>query len=161
MGDDLIFSGTPGIKQLLDVAYSEDKPVVGVMEVPWDSVSRYGIVDAEECGFGIYKVNSLVEKPAREKAPSRLAIVGRYVLTPDIFECLDNTKPGLGGEIQLTDALQKLCEKRGMMAVRIDGKRFDAGNWVEYLSANNYFGIQDEKIRYQLIDSLKQFVQFS
>lgn len=161
VGDDLIFSGTPGIKQLLDVAYSEDKPVVGVMEVPWDSVSRYGIVDAEECGFGIYKVNSLVEKPAREKAPSRLAIVGRYVLTPDIFECLDNTKPGLGGEIQLTDALQKLCEKRGMMAVRIDGKRFDAGNWVEYLSANIYFGIQDEKIRYQLIDSLKQFVQFS
>ncbi|MDO5538087.1 MAG: UTP--glucose-1-phosphate uridylyltransferase GalU [Desulfovibrionaceae bacterium] len=158
VGDDVIFSGTPGIKQLVDVAMSENMPVVGVMEVPWDCVDRYGIVDGEEVGLGIYRVNDMVEKPAKDKAPSRLAIVGRYVLTPDIFECLDQTEPGVGGEIQLTDAMRTLCKKRGMMAVKIRGKRFDAGNWPEFLAANIYFGLQDEKVRYPLIEDLKQFL---
>ena len=86
VGDDLIFSGMPGIKQLIEVAMSENMPVVGVMEVPWENVDRYGIVDAEKVESGVYRVNNLVEKPSRDKAPSRLAIVGRYVLTPDIFD---------------------------------------------------------------------------
>ncbi len=158
VGDDLIFGGTPGIKQLVDVAMSENMPVVGVMEVPWDSVDKYGIVDGEEVGNGIYRVNDMVEKPDKDKAPSRLAIVGRYVLTPDIFECLERTKPGVGGEIQLTDAMRMLCRERGMMAVKIRGKRFDAGNWPDFLSANIYFALQDEKIRYPLIEELKQFL---
>lgn len=159
VGDDLIFSGMPGIKQLIEVAMSENMPVVGVMEVPWDRVDRYGIVDGEQVGSGIYRVNNLVEKPSRDKAPSRLAIVGRYVLTPDIFDYLDKTAPGVGGEVQLTDAMQALCKERGMMAVKIRGKRFDAGNWPEFLSANIYFGLQDENIRYPLIDDLKEFLQ--
>ena len=159
VGDDLIFSGMPGIKQLIEVAMSENMPVVGVMEVPWDRVDRYGIVDGEQVGSGIYRVNNLVEKPSRDKAPSRLAIVGRYVLTPDIFDYLDKTPPGVGGEVQLTDAMQALCKERGMMAVKIRGKRFDAGNWPEFLSANIYFGLQDENIRYPLIDDLKEFLQ--
>lgn len=158
VGDDLIFGGTPGIKQLVDVAMSENMPVVGVMEVPWDSVDKYGIVDGEEVGNGIYRVNDMVEKPDKDKAPSRLAIVGRYVLTPDIFECLERTQPGVGGEIQLTDAMRMLCRERGMMAVKIRGKRFDAGNWPDFLSANIYFALQDEKIRYPLIEELKQFL---
>ena len=158
VGDDLIFSGTPGIKQLIDVARSENMPVVGVMEVPWENVDRYGIVDAEKVGSGIYRVNDLVEKPSRDKAPSRLAIVGRYVLTPDIFDYLEKTEPGVGGEVQLTDAMQALCKARGMMAVKIRGKRFDAGNWPEFLSANVYFGLQDMNIRYPLIEDLKQFL---
>ncbi len=158
VGDDLIFSGVPGIKQLVDVAMSENLPVVGVMEVPWESVDRYGIVDGEAVGNGVFRVHDMVEKPAREKAPSRLAIVGRYVLTPDIFDYLEKTEPGVGGEIQLTDAMRMLCRERGMMAVKIRGKRFDAGNWPEFLAANIYFGLQDENIRYPLIEDLKQFL---
>ncbi len=158
VGADVIFSGVPGIKQLVDVAMSENLPVVGVMEVPWENVDRYGIVDGEEVGNGVYRVHDMVEKPAREKAPSRLAIVGRYVLTPDIFDCLERTEPGVGGEIQLTDAMRMLCRERGMMAVKIRGKRFDAGNWPEFLAANIYFGLQDDKIRYPLIEDLKQFL---
>ena len=159
VGDDLIFSGMPGIKQLLEVAMSENMPVVGVMEVPWENVDRYGIVDAEKVESGVYRVNNLVEKPSRDKAPSRLAIVGRYVLTPDIFDYIEKTPPGVGGEVQLTDAMQALCKDRGMMAVKIRGKRFDAGNWPEFLSANIYFGLQDENIRYPLIADLKEFLQ--
>lgn len=159
VGDDLIFSGMPGIKQLIEVAMSENMPVVGVMEVPWENVDRYGIVDAEKVESGVYRVNNLVEKPSRDKAPSRLAIVGRYVLTPDIFDYIEKTPPGVGGEVQLTDAMQALCKDRGMMAVKIRGKRFDAGNWPEFLSANIYFGLQDENIRYPLIDDLKEFLQ--
>ena len=159
VGDDLIFSGMPGIKQLIEVAMSENMPVIGVMEVPWENVDRYGIVDAEKVESGVYRVNNLVEKPSRDKAPSRLAIVGRYVLTPDIFDYIEKTPPGVGGEVQLTDAMQALCKDRGMMAVKIRGKRFDAGNWPEFLSANIYFGLQDENIRYPLIADLKEFLQ--
>ncbi len=160
VGDDLIFSGTPGIRQLIDVAMSEDLPGACAMEVPWDRADRDGRVDGEEIGSGIYRARHLVEKPSREKAPSRLAIVGRYVLTPDIFDCIDATVPGVGGEVQLTDAMRKLCRDRGMMAVKIHGRRFDAGNWPDFLSANIFFGLQDMDIRYDLIDELKQFVQF-
>ena len=86
VGDDLMFGGVPGIGQLIDVALSEKMPVVGVMEVPWEKVSKYGIIDGEEVAPGVFRVKDMVEKPKREDAPSRLAIVGRYVLTPDIVE---------------------------------------------------------------------------
>lgn len=155
VGDDLMFGMNPGIKQLIDVMRSERKPVIGVMEVPQDEVSRYGIISGEETSPGIYKVNSLVEKPSIAEAPSRLAIVGRYVLTPEIFDCLEKVKPGHGGEIQLTDGLQLLAEKRGLMAVKLRGMRFDAGNWAEYLTANIYFALQEEDLRYDLIQRLK------
>ncbi|MDE5831882.1 MAG: UTP--glucose-1-phosphate uridylyltransferase GalU [Desulfovibrio sp.] len=160
VGDDLMFGGIPGIGQLIEVAMSENMPVVGVMEVPWDKVSKYGIIDGEEVAPGVYRVRDMVEKPNREDAPSRLAIVGRYVLTPDIFEYLEKVKPGKGGEIQLTDALQMLAKDRGMMAVRMSGMRFDAGDWAEFLTANVYFALQDEELRYELLGLLKNFVQF-
>lgn len=155
VGDDLMFGMNPGIKQLIDVMRSERKPVIGVMEVPQDEVSRYGIISGEETAPGIYKVNRLVEKPNVNEAPSRLAIVGRYVLTPEIFGCLEKVQPGHGGEIQLTDGLQLLAEKRGLMAVKLRGMRFDAGNWAEYLTANIYFALQEEGLRYDLIQRLK------
>lgn len=155
VGDDLMFGMTPGIQQLIDVMRVERKPVIGVMEVPQEEVSRYGIISGEETASGIYKVNSLVEKPEVSKAPSRLAIVGRYILTPEIFECLEQVAPGHGGEIQLTDGLQLLAEKRGLMAVKLRGMRFDAGNWAEYLTANIYFALQEENLRYDLIQRLK------
>lgn len=160
VGDDLMFSGVPGIGQLIEVAMAEKMPVIGVMEVPWEKVSRYGIIDGEEVAPGVYRVRDMVEKPKREDAPSRMAIVGRYVLTPDIFDYLEKVKPGHGGEIQLTDALQAMAKERGMMAVRMAGMRFDAGDWAEFLSANIYFAMQDESLRYELLGLLKNFVQF-
>ncbi|MBQ2477263.1 MAG: UTP--glucose-1-phosphate uridylyltransferase GalU [Desulfovibrio sp.] len=158
VGDDVIFSGDPGIRQLMGVAQAKQTSAVGVMEVPLENVHRYGIVDGEETAPGIYNVKGLVEKPSKEKAPSRLAIVGRYILTPEIFDCLDRTPPGANGEIQLTDAMAILCKEQGMSAVKIQGKRFDAGNWPEFLSANIYVGMQDEKIRLQLLQELRQFL---
>lgn len=160
VGDDLMFSGVPGIGQLIEVAMAEKMPVIGVMEVPWDKVSRYGIIDGEEVAPGVYRVRDMVEKPKREDAPSRLAIVGRYILTPDVFDYLEKVTPGHGGEIQLTDALQAMAKERGMMAVRMAGMRFDAGDWAEFLSANIYFALQDESLRYELLGLLKNFVQF-
>ena len=160
VGDDVMFSGVPGIGQLIEVAMAEKMPVIGVMEVPWEKVSRYGIIDGEEVAPGVYRVRDMVEKPKREDAPSRMAIVGRYVLTPDIFDYLEKVKPGHGGEIQLTDALQAMAKDRGMMAVRMAGMRFDAGDWAEFLSANIYFALQDESLRYELLGLLKNFVQF-
>jgi UTP--glucose-1-phosphate uridylyltransferase len=160
VGDDLMFGGVPGVRQLIDVSMSENMPVIGVMEVPQEKVNKYGIIDGEEISHGVYRINDMVEKPTKEKAPSRLAIVGRYVLTPDIFDYLQQVKPGHGGEIQLTDAMQQLAKNRGMMAVKIAGQRFDAGDWAEYLTANIYFAIQDEDLRYDLIGLLKNILHF-
>ncbi|MBQ7456761.1 MAG: UTP--glucose-1-phosphate uridylyltransferase GalU [Desulfovibrio sp.] len=160
VGDDLMFGGVPGIKQLIDLAVAENMSVVGVMEVPAEKVDKYGIIDADEISPGVYRVNDLVEKPARDKAPSRFAIVGRYVLKPDIFDHLEKVTPGHGGEIQLTDAMKGLARESGMLAVRMSGMRFDAGDWAEYLTANIYFALQEESLRYELLDKLKNFVQF-
>ncbi len=160
VGDDLMFGGVPGVKQLIDVAMTEKMPVIGVMEVPQEKVNRYGIIAGEEVSPGVYRVNDMVEKPDRDKAPSRMAIVGRYVLTPDIFDYLEKVTPGHGGEIQLTDAMQALARDKGMMAVKMAGIRFDAGDWAEYLTANIYFALQDEELRYDLIGYLKNILQF-
>ncbi|MDR0816538.1 MAG: UTP--glucose-1-phosphate uridylyltransferase GalU [Desulfovibrio sp.] len=159
VGDDLMFGGVPAIGQLIDVAMTEKMPVIGVVEVPFEKVNRYGIIDGEEISPGIFRVRDMVEKPKREDAPSRLAIVGRYVLTPDIFDYLEQVKPGHDGEIQLTDAMQILAKHRGMMAVRLTGMRFDAGDWAEFLTANIYFALQDEELHYDLLALLKNFVQ--
>ncbi|MEZ0576052.1 UTP--glucose-1-phosphate uridylyltransferase GalU [Halodesulfovibrio aestuarii] len=155
LGDDLIFGMEPGLKQLIQVAAAERLPVVGVMEVEADKVDRYGIVAGDEISPGTYRVTDLVEKPAIQDAPSRLAIVGRYVLTPDIFPALEDTKAGAGGEIQLTDALRTIAKERGLLAVKMRGMRFDAGDWAEYLTANIYFALQDDAIRDDLIKHLK------
>lgn len=155
VGDDLMFGMTPGIRQLINVASAEGLPVIGVMEVPADKVNRYGIIDGEEYMPGVYKVSRLVEKPAIGEAPSRLAIVGRYILTPEIFDALEHQAPGHGGEIQLTDALQTLADGKGLLAVRMRGMRFDAGDWAEYLTANIYFALQDDDLRDTLVDHLR------
>jgi UTP--glucose-1-phosphate uridylyltransferase len=152
VGDDLMFGAEPGIRQLIEVARTENMPVVGVMEVPQAKVSNYGIIDGEEYAPGLYRVKNLIEKPSVSKAPSRLAVVGRYLLTPEIFEHLDKVQPGVGGEIQLTDALQGLARNNRLLAVKIRGQRFDAGDWVDYLTANIYFALHDEDLH----DDLRQ-----
>jgi UTP--glucose-1-phosphate uridylyltransferase len=158
LGDDLMFGMNPGINQLIEVAKSERKPVVGVVEVPQDEVKNYGIVSGSEQAPGVYKVKTLVEKPDVNKAASRLAIIGRYILTPNIFDYLAKLSPGKGGEIQLTDALQVMAEHDGLLAVKLNGKRFDAGNWAEYLTANIYFGMQDPALRDELVQRLKPLI---
>ena len=161
VGDDLMFGMNPGVGQLLDVARAERLPVIGVMEVPQERVDRYGIISGTEISPGIYKIDKLVEKPKVNEAPSRLAIVGRYILTPDIFRYLEQIKPGHGGEIQLTDALQGLADNRGLLAVKIRGMRFDAGDWAEYLTANIYFGLQEESLRDDLVRHLKPLLPWA
>ncbi len=158
VGDDLMFNRDPGINQLLEVWKNERMPVVGVMEVPRDRVSKYGIIDAEEFAPGLYRIRGVKEKPDMESAPSRLALVGRYVLTPEVFKHLEGLKPDHTGEIQLTDALQSMARENRLLAVKLRGQRFDVGDWVDYLTANIYFALQDEDLRYDLIARLRELI---
>ncbi len=158
VGDDLMFGMEPGIKQLVDVAKAERLSVVGVVEVPRSKVDRYGIIQGEEFAPGIFRVRQMVEKPSIEEAPSRMAVVGRYVLMPEVFDHLKNLKPGVGGEIQLTDALEIMAKENRLLAVKMRGRRFDAGDWVEYLTANIYFALQDEELRDGLVKNLQELL---
>lgn len=158
VGDDLMFGEDAGLTQLVRVASERDMPVIGVMEVPADKVNRYGIVSGDEIAPGVWSITDMVEKPAVGTVDSRLAIVGRYVLTPDIFDHLERIRPGQGGEIQLTDALASLAKERGMLAVKMGGVRFDAGDWVDYLSANIYFGLMDNKLSESLKSRLREIL---
>lgn len=158
VGDDLMFGMEPGIKQLVDVAKAEHLSVVGVVEVPQNKVDRYGIIQGEEFAPGIFRVRQMVEKPAVADAPSRMAVVGRYVLMPEVFDHLRDLKPGVGGEIQLTDALEIMAKENRLLAVRMRGRRFDAGDWAEYLTANIYFALQDEELRDDLVRNLQDLL---
>ncbi len=161
LGDDLMFGRSTGIGELIKAATAENKAVVGVIEVPEDKVSKYGVIKGEKMREGMYRVTSLVEKPAAEEAPSNLAIIGRYVLLPEIFDILEDQKAGVGGEIQLTDALQGLADQDKLIAVKLGGQRFDAGDWVEYLTANIYFALHDEELRDELIGRLRELIPCS
>ena len=158
VGDDLIIGEDAGLKQLVTLAKEKSMPVIGVMEVPASKINRYGIATGEEIAPGVYQVASLIEKPAVGSVPSRLAIVGRYVLPSDIFAHIDRVEPGHGGEIQLTDALATLAQERGMLAVKMDGLRFDAGDWVDYLTANIFFGLKDPALREDLKAKVRSLV---
>lgn len=158
VGDDVMFGDDAGLVQLVRVASERNMPVIGVVEVPADKVNRYGIVQGDEIAPGVWSITDMVEKPAVGTVDSRLAIVGRYVLTPDIFEHLARVKPGQGGEIQLTDALAALARERGMLAVKMGGLRFDAGDWVDYLSANIYIGLKDDRLCEGLKSRLREIL---
>ncbi|CCH48074.1 UTP--glucose-1-phosphate uridylyltransferase GalU [Pseudodesulfovibrio piezophilus] len=161
LGDDLMFGINAGIGELLNAARETGKAVVGVIEVPQEKVSKYGVINGEEIGNDRYRVTQLVEKPSPEEAPSNLAIIGRYVLLPEIFDILEGQKAGVGGEIQLTDALQGLADQDKLLAVKLGGQRFDAGDWVEYLTANIYFALHDEELRDDLVKRLQELLSCS
>ncbi|OIQ51936.1 UTP--glucose-1-phosphate uridylyltransferase [Pseudodesulfovibrio hydrargyri] len=161
LGDDLMFGVQAGIGELLKAAKETGKAVVGVIEVPKSKVSRYGVIKGESIDSHTYRVTNLVEKPKPEEAPSNLAIIGRYVLLPEIFDILEGQRAGVGGEIQLTDALQGLADQDKLIAVRLAGQRFDAGDWVEYLTANIYFALQDEELRDDLVKRLQELLSCS
>lgn len=128
----------PVLEQLVEIYRRHGKSVVAVQEVPEDQVHKFGVIQGEELDQGLYTVSDMVEKPRAEEAPSNLAIIGRYVLTPDIFEALRNTEPGKNGEIQITDALCILAKKGRVLAYKFRGKRFDCGSVQGYVEATNY-----------------------
>ncbi len=142
LADDVIDADPPGLAQMLAVFDKVQAPVLAVERVPWDRVSAYGIVDIESEEDGVVKVRDLVEKPRRDEAPSNLAIIGRYILTPDIFPELEATKSDRTGEIQLTNGLRHLLKKRPIYACEIKGVRHDAGNKLGYLKATVYFAMR-------------------
>jgi UTP--glucose-1-phosphate uridylyltransferase len=135
LADDVIDSERPALSQMIEVYDRYDAPVIATMQVDGEAISRFGVIDADEVETGVYRVKALVEKPAFEDAPSNLAIVGRYIFTPDIFEAIEETTPGAGGEIQITDAMARLIKKRPLYAVRLEGTRHDAGDKLGFLIA--------------------------
>jgi UTP--glucose-1-phosphate uridylyltransferase len=159
LGDTIFSGGTPPVRQLVEAYAKLGTAVIGVEEVPAERVSRYGIVGGIEVSPGVMRIDRLVEKPPQNEAPSRLAIAARYVLTPAIFDCLDQTTPGKGGEIQLTDALQLLLKREPIHAVVLDAKRHDIGNPVDWLKTNLLFASRDESLWSQIAPLLRQLMK--
>lgn len=146
LADDVIDAQTPCIRQLLNVHEKYDAPVIAVMEVPEDKTSFYGVVDAEPVGDNVFRIRDLVEKPKKGEAPSNLAIIGRYVLTPDIFDSIGKIAPGAGSEIQLTDAIRHLLRTRPIYACKFEGKRYDAGDKLGFLMATVELGLRNPEL---------------
>jgi len=156
LGDDIMVSSPPAIKQLIDVFDKYRCSVLGIQEVPQEDVCKYGIVGGKEIEEGVYKVDTLIEKPTTEEAPSNLAITGRYILTPGIFDALRDIPPGKGGEIQLTDGIQKLGLREAIYAKIIEGKRYDTGTKVGFLEATVDFALSREDLREPFLRFLKK-----
>jgi UTP--glucose-1-phosphate uridylyltransferase len=142
LADDIVDARVPALRQMLDIYEETGAPVLGTMSVAGEAISRFGVLDAEEIRPGVFRVRDMVEKPPFEEAPSDLAIIGRYILTPDIFAEIENTKPGAGGEIQITDAMRALLRKRDFYAVRFEGTRHDAGDKLGFLVATVEFALK-------------------
>jgi len=159
LGDDIVFSEVPCTKQLIDYNKKYNSPIIAVDKVKKEMIESYGIVDGTPVEDMIYKVKDLVEKPKPEEAPSNLGIIGRYLLTPDIFEAIEETKPGKGGEIQLTDALKILNQKREMYAYDFEGERYDLGNKADYLRATIEYGLRRDEFSGLLREYLKELAK--
>jgi UTP--glucose-1-phosphate uridylyltransferase len=147
LADDVIEAETPCLRQLLDVYNFFSAPVLAIMEVPPESIAAYGVIDAEPVAYNggrdrVYRIRDLVEKPKASEAPSNLAIIGRYVLTPEIFDSIQAIEPGSGGELQLTDALKHLLRNRPIYGYRFEGTRYDAGDKLGFLKATVEFALR-------------------
>ena len=160
LSDDVIDAEKPCLRQLLDVYEYFGCSVVALMEVPRDQISAYGVVAADPVSHAgtegrLFRIKDLVEKPKAEDAPSNMAIIGRYILTPEIFTALDSTEPGRGGEIQLTDGLRNLLRSRPIYGVKFEGRRFDAGDKLGFLKATVEFALK----RADLADAFREFLR--
>jgi UTP--glucose-1-phosphate uridylyltransferase len=158
LGDDVIDANPPALRQMIDVYSRLDGPVLAVERVPAEEVSSYGIVAVDESadlGRGVHKIRDLVEKPPRDEAPSNLAIIGRYILTPDIFPALEATTNDRTGEIQLTNGLRRLLASRPIYACEINGVRHDTGNKLGFLKAVVYFAMQ----RPELAEPFRRYLE--
>lgn len=156
LGDDVIDSEVPVLKQMLDMYYKYKAPIIAVQEVDRSQVSNYGIIDAVQVADGVYKISDMVEKPRVEDAPSNLAIIGRYLLTPDIIGILEKTAPGSGKEIQLTDGLRGLLKVGPVYGYKFQGKRYDAGDKLGFLQATVEFGLKNKEFGEHFREYLKK-----
>jgi UTP--glucose-1-phosphate uridylyltransferase len=160
LSDDVIDAEIPCMRQLLDVYEYFGASVVALMEVPSESISAYGVVDAEPVMHNgtkdrLYRIRNMVEKPKPEDAPSNLAIIGRYVLTPEIFNSVEAVQPGSGGEIQLTDGLKHLLRNRPVYGYKFEGTRYDAGDKLGFLKATVEFALK----RYDLGSPFREYLR--
>ena len=159
LGDDLIDSDDPAIGQLARVSRKTGKAAVALMPVPDDQTNMYGVAAGKALGDGNITVEQIVEKPPRGTAPSNLAVIGRYLLPPDVFGILEQVKPGAGGEIQLTDGLAVLAQQGRLIGVRFQGERYDAGDRLGYLQANVAYALKRPDLRDGLLAWLRKVVQ--
>lgn len=159
LGDEIIDAPVPGLAQLIHTFKKKGGAVIGVQEVPHHEVNRYGIVSPRTVREGLHQVQDLVEKPSPSDAPSDLAVIGRYVLPPEIFFILRKTKPGKQGEIQLTDALKELARKSPMYALEIQGQRYDAGNKLGFLIATVEFALKNPSLGQEFGEYLRQRIR--
>ncbi len=158
LGDDIVDSEVPCLKQMIDVYNEYKTTVLGVQHVPTQDVPKYGIVSCKQVDDRVFKVKDLVEKPEIDKAPSNIAILGRYIITPQIFEFLENVAPGKGGEIQLTDALKSLIGSEAIYAYDFIGKRYDVGHRLGFLEATVEFALKREDLKDDFGNYLKDVV---
>lgn len=158
LGDDIIFSEHPATRQIIDVFNKYNSSVIGVEEVPEESVSSYGIINCTEVGNNVFAVRDLIEKPDVQQAPSNMGIIGRYGMIPEIFDCLKQTAPGHKKEIQLTDALRILLKSQNIHAYKIQGKRYDIGSKLGYLKATIELALQREDLKDDIKNYLKEIL---
>ncbi|MDI6817225.1 MAG: UTP--glucose-1-phosphate uridylyltransferase GalU [Actinomycetota bacterium] len=159
LGDIITLSDSPCTKDLIGIYEKYGASVIAVQPVPIEEVRRYGVIKGEQVDDGLFRIVDLVEKPTPEQAPSNLAVLGRYVLTPAIFDCLEKTKPGLGGEIQLTDALRLLLEREEMYALEATGPRYDIGNKLSWIKATVELALINEEIGEELRRYLQELLR--
>ncbi len=158
LGDIILERGSEALKDMIEIYNRFGKSVIALFEVDREEVNKYGIAKVKEIEDGVYIIEDLVEKPSPEEAPSNLAIVGRYIFTPKIFEKLRETKPGKGGEIQLTDAMRLLLEEEAIYAYKFEGKVYDTGNPIDYLKTVFEFALQREDISGELIQHIQELI---
>lgn len=158
LGDDIVDSRVPCLQQLIDVYNKFQTSIIGVQEVPKSELNKYGIINGTKIDNNIYIIKDLVEKPEIDKAPSNIAILGRYIITPRIFELLADAAPGINGEIQLTDALKRLLEFEPIYAYIFNGKRYDIGDKLGFLKANVEYALKQQDIREDFLSYLRHEV---
>lgn len=151
LGDDIIVNSTPCTKQLIEVFEKYGRSTIAVEEVTCEKVSSYGIIKGKELDEYLYLLEDIVEKPAPEKAPSNIGAIGRYVFTPEIFDCIKGTSCGVGGEIQLTDGIKLLNAVQKVYAYRFTGKRYDTGDKLEYVKAIVDFALENEEMKDEIL----------
>jgi len=156
LGDDIIKADIPCIKQLMNLFEKYSKPMIAVEKVPKEKVSSYGIIKGREIEKSVYFVDDIIEKPPLEEAPSNIGTVGRYVFTPEIFDCITETPPGKGNEIQLTDAIRILIEEEDVYGYAFEGKRYDAGDKVEYVKAIIDFALERDDLKEEVARYIKR-----
>ncbi|BBU41197.1 UTP--glucose-1-phosphate uridylyltransferase GalU [Aeribacillus sp. FSL K6-1121] len=159
LGDDIVQADKPCLKQLMDEYGKTGASIIGVQPVPEEETHRYGIIEPLEQTGRRYEVKNFVEKPAKGTAPSNLAIMGRYILTPEIFQFLEEQKIGAGGEIQLTDAIQKLNEIQRVFAYNFEGKRYDVGEKIGFIKTTIEFAMKNEELKQELIQFMEELIK--